>query len=184
MFASARKAAELIFDRAFLHVVLKAVGLTVLLFLILFAGVEYAFYHLPIAHSAGVNAALSILGLIVFLLLAMFLGAPVAALFASLFVDDIATAVEATYYPDDPPARGAPFWQSLLLGLRLFVLLVIASVLLLPADFLLAVGTAIFRIDRTAPSFAHRHGQSAPPAPWRHSRCRRDDGRDRGYSRG
>ena len=29
MFASARKAAELIFDRTFLHVVLKAVGLTV-----------------------------------------------------------------------------------------------------------------------------------------------------------
>ena len=93
MFASARKAAELIFDRTFLHVVLKAVGLTVLLFLILFAGVEYAFYHLPIAHSAGVNAALSILGLIVFLLLAMFLGAPVAALFASLFADDLATTV-------------------------------------------------------------------------------------------
>jgi CysZ protein len=137
MFASARKAAELIFDPAFLRVVLKAVGLTALLFIILFAGAEYALRYLPIAHSAGANAVLAALGVILFLLLVMFLGAPVAALFATLFLDDIAAAVEAKYYADDPPSRGAPFWQSLLLGLRLFALLVIASVLLLPADFLL-----------------------------------------------
>jgi CysZ protein len=137
MFASARKAVDLIFDRAFLHVVLKAVGLTILLFVILFAGAEYALHRLPIAHPAGLDAALSILGAILFLLLVMFLGAPVAALFASLFVDDIAAAVEAKHYPDDPPACGAPFWRSLLLGLRLFALLMVASVLLLPADFLL-----------------------------------------------
>lgn len=137
MFASARKAAELIFDRAFLHVVLKAVGLTLLLFVILFAGAEYALYRLPIAHSAGAGVALSILGGLVLLLLVVFLGAPVAALFAALFLDEIAAAVEAKYYANDAPARGAPFWQSLLLGLRLFALLVLASILLLPADFLL-----------------------------------------------
>src|SRR4051812_23448452 len=137
MFASARKAAGLIFDRAFLSVVLKAVALTILLFAILFAGAEYALYHLPIAHSAGLDAALSILGIILFFLLVMFLGGPVAALFASLFLEDVARAVEAKYYPEDPPAHGAPFWQSLLLGLRLFALLVGVSALLLPADFLL-----------------------------------------------
>lgn len=137
MFASARKAAELIFDHRFFHVVLKAVGLTILLFVILFAGAEYALHHLSIAHSAGGDAALSILGIILFFLLATFLGAPVAALFATLFLDEVAGAVEAKYYPDDPSARGAPFWQSLLLGLRLFALLLIAGALLLPADFFL-----------------------------------------------
>jgi CysZ protein len=137
MFASARKAAELIFDRTFFHIVLKSVALTILLFVILFAAAEYALYHLPIAHWAGLDAALSILGIVLFLLLVMFLGAPVAALFATLFLEDVARAVEAKDYPDDPQARGAPFWQSLLLGLRLFALLVAANALLLPADFLL-----------------------------------------------
>jgi CysZ protein len=137
MFASARKAAELIFDRAFFHIVLKAVALTILLFVIVFAGAEYALYHLPIAHSAGLDAALPILGIVVFILLVMFLGAPVAALFATLFLEDVARAVEAKDYPDDPLARGAPFWQGLLLGLRLFALLVAANALLLPGDFLL-----------------------------------------------
>jgi CysZ protein len=111
--------------------------LTILLFVILFAAAEYALHHLPIAHWAGLDAALPILGIILLLLLVMYLGAPVAALFATLFLEDVARAVEAKDYPGDPPARGASFWQSLLLGLRLFALLAGASALLLPADFLL-----------------------------------------------
>jgi CysZ protein len=42
-----------------------------------------------------------------------FLIAPVSALMAGLFSDDIAAVVEATHYPEDPPGRGLPFFKGL-----------------------------------------------------------------------
>ena len=38
-----------------------------------------------------------------------FLVAPVTALFAGLFLDDVAEVVERTHYPADPPGRPLPF---------------------------------------------------------------------------
>ena len=137
MFASARKAAAIIADPAFFAVVLKALALTVVLFAILFAGAEYGLHRLPITHTPALDAVLAIAASVLLFFLVMFLGAPVAALFASLFLDDIARSVEKRFYPADPPAPGAPFWYSLWLGLRLFLLLLSADALLLPADVLL-----------------------------------------------
>jgi CysZ protein len=144
MFASARKAAELIFDPTFTRVVLKAAGLTLLLFVILLAGAELGVRYLPLPHVAQLENVYSILAGVAVLLAIVFLGGPVAALFASLFLDEIAAAVEAKHYPADPPSRGAPFWQGLLMGLRLFLLLVIVKLLLLPFEFLVpGVGNLI-----------------------------------------
>jgi CysZ protein len=137
MFASARQAARLIFDPAFTRVVLKAVGLTLLLFILLLAAAEVAVRYLPLPHVPQLEGVVSVLAGVAVLLVIVFLGGPVAALFASLFIDDIAAAVEAKHYPADPPSRGAPFWQGLLLGLRLFLLLVVVKLLLLPFDFLI-----------------------------------------------
>jgi len=137
MFASARKAAELIFDPTFTRVVLKAVGLTLLLFILLLGAAEVGVRYLPLPHVPQLEGVVSVLAGVAVLLVIVFLGGPVAALFASLFIDDIAAAVEAKHYPADPPSRGAPFWQGLLLGLRLFLLLVVVKLLLLPFDFLI-----------------------------------------------
>ena len=137
MFASARRAANIVFDPAFLTVVLKAAGLTLLLFLVLFAAAEYAVRFVPTTHMPELAAALPVLTAVLFLFLAIFLGPPVAALFATLFVEDIARAVEAKEYPSDPPARGAPFWQSFFVGLRLFGWVVLLNLLLLPIELLL-----------------------------------------------
>src|SRR5690242_1414772 len=137
MFASARKAAALIGDPAFFAVVLKALALTIVLFAILFVGAQYGLHRLPITHTPFLDAALAIVASVLLIFLVMFLGAPVAALFASLFLDDIARSVETRFYPADPPAPGAPFWRSMWLGFRLFLLLLSADLLLLPADLLL-----------------------------------------------
>jgi CysZ protein len=62
-----------------------------------------------------------------------FLIAPVSALMAGLFSDDIAAVVEATHYPDDPPGRGLPFFKGLAstLGFTATVILVNLVCLLL-----------------------------------------------------
>lgn len=143
MFASARKAAALVRDPAFFWLVLKALALTVLLFVMLFIAIEYGVHRLPVRHTASIDALIPILSYVLTWLLVMFLGAPVAALFASLFLEDIAQSVEKTFYPTDPPAGRAPFWRGLLLGLRLFLLLMLFQVLLLPLNVLAGLGALL-----------------------------------------
>ncbi len=134
MFASLRKAANLLFDRAFSGLVIKALLLTTVLYVALFAAVWYGIHQLPTLGAPWVNQAIDVLAPILLVLAPFFLGAPVAAFFASLFLEKFAQEVEARYYPADPRASGAPFGATLFTGLRLSLILVVADLVLLPAD--------------------------------------------------
>lgn len=137
MFASVRKAFAVIFDRAFLGVVLNSLLLTLALFLVLFIGLQYALAWLPTLQWHWVNVAADFVASILLLVVFFFMGAPVAALFASFFLDGIARKVEQTYYPADAPASGAPFWGSILAGLRLSGVVIAVTFVLLPVDIAL-----------------------------------------------
>ncbi len=137
MFASIGKALALIFDPALFGVVLKSLLLTVLLFVVLLIGVEGALYLLPTLGEPWVNRLLAILAPVLFILGFFVLGAPVAALFGSLFLGDIAKAIEARSYAGDPKAPGATFATNLSAGARLAGLVVLADLVLLPTDVLL-----------------------------------------------
>jgi CysZ protein len=144
MFASARKALGMIFDPAFFRVVLISVLLTVILFAALFAGAEYGVSQLPTLGWHWVNVALEIVTPVLSVLLIVALGAPVAALFASFFLDRVAGSVERKYYPADPKASGAPVISSLFLALRFTGLILAVTVALLPFDVILpGVGSAV-----------------------------------------
>jgi len=134
MFASLRKAAKVVFDPAFSGVAIKALVLTVILYGVLFAAVLFAVHHLPTFGAPWVNDALAMFAAIVMLVLPFFLGAPVAAFFASMFLEEIAQQVEARYYPADPRAAGAPLGVTLFTGLRLGFIVVAADLVLLPLD--------------------------------------------------
>lgn len=134
MFASLRKAAKAIVDPAFSGVIIRALFLTVVLYGVLFVAVLYAVHHLPIFGAPWVNDGLAALAAVIMLLLPFFLGAPVAAFFASLFLDEIARQVEAKYYPADPRASGAPLGVTLFTGLRLGLVVVTVDLVLLPFD--------------------------------------------------
>lgn len=136
MFASIGRALSLIFDPALFGVVAKALLLTILLFVVLLVGIEYALHFLPTLGSPGVNRVLELLAP-VFLLMGFFvLGGPVAALFGSLYLDRIADAVEKRWYASDPKAQGAPARTGIGAGLRLAALVLLANMILLPADVL------------------------------------------------
>jgi len=143
VFASARKAFAMIFDRAFIGTVLNALILTLLLFGVLFIGLQYALHYLPTLGSHWVNVAVDFIASILLIVVFVFLGAPVAAIFASLFLDGIAKKVEKNYYPADAPASGAPVWGSFVAGLRLSGAVIAVTFALLPFDILLpGVGSA------------------------------------------
>lgn len=134
MFASLRKAANLLFDRRFSRLVMWSLVLTLLLYVLLFVAVVYGVHRLPTFGAPWVNTLLGWAAPIFMLLLPFFLGAPVAAFFASLFLEQIVKKVEARYYPADAKGSGAPSGATFFAGLRLAVLVVLVDLVLLPAD--------------------------------------------------
>lgn len=142
MFASARKALQLVFDPAFRGVLVKSVLLTLGLFALLFAAAQFGFGYVPRFQDHAINVAIDWVASLLVVIGLVFLGAPVAALFASLFLDEIASAVEKRYYPADPPSPGTPFWRGLAAGLRLSFWVIVFTLLLLPFNFILpGIGT-------------------------------------------
>jgi CysZ protein len=133
MFASMGRAARLIFDPAFAGIAVKALLLTVLLFAAGLALSEYALSLLPILGSPAVNAVLELLTPLLFVFGGVVLGPPVAALFASLFLDQVAARIERRDYPG-MPARPASFAVTLKAGLKLAALVVGVNLVLLPFD--------------------------------------------------
>lgn len=133
-------------DRAFLGVLLRALGLTVLLlagFVWLTAAAlgwllpetvtlpwigEVGFIGW-LAEGVGVAAAL---------ILSVFLMVPVASVFVGLFLDAIANAVEARHYPALPPVGGVPFWVGLGDALRFLGVMSLVNLVAIVLYLLLA----------------------------------------------
>lgn len=134
MFASLARAARLFFDPAFAGIVVKSLLLTILLFAAALALTEYGLAHLPVLGSPLVNRALEWIAPLLFVFGGVLVGPPVAALFASLFLDQVAARIEARDYPGWP-AQGASFATTLRAGLKLAALIIGVNLVLLPFDF-------------------------------------------------
>jgi len=134
MFASLGKAFGILFDGTSFGVVVWSLLLTIAIYIVLFVAAIYGVHHLPTLGAPWVNTFLELAVPVFLVFLPFFLGAPVAAFFASMFLEEVAKKVEARYYPTDPVAVGAPFGTLLFTGLRLTLLVVLADVVMLPAD--------------------------------------------------
>src|ERR1700684_4102122 len=134
MFASARKAFAMLFDRDFRGLLFWTLVLTAVLFVALFIGVEWALHALPTLGNIWVNRVLEVAAPIILLLSIFFLGAPVAAMVASLFLDRIAAKVDAHFYPNDPRAPGTPAITNIGEAFRLIGLALLINVALIPVD--------------------------------------------------
>ncbi len=73
-----------------------------------------------------------------------FLVAPVAALFAGLFLDDIAEIVERTHYPADPVGRALPIGRAIWTSVKFLGIVLLVNAVALPLVLLLGFGFAIF----------------------------------------
>lgn len=137
MFASLGRALMFFFDPALFGIVLKALLLTLVLFVALLVGAEYALHLLPTLGSPVVNHALELLAPIILIMGLFAAGAPVAAVFASLYLDKVADAIEARSYASDPKASGMSIAAGLGAGARLMGVVLVADLLLLPAGVFL-----------------------------------------------
>jgi CysZ protein len=134
MFASLAKAIGNFFDGTLKGVILRSLGLTLLLFILLFAAVEFGIAHLPTLGAPWVNRLIEVLAPLLLLMAVFVLGAPVAAIFASLYLDRVARAVEARAYPNDPRAPGMSTSTAISAGARLAALALVLNLALALVD--------------------------------------------------
>lgn len=144
---SARKAAAGLLKPKFRSVLLKSVGLTILLFIGAWIGMEMLFsaFLAPILGPwPWVSTAILWLmsaGLIVG---AGFLLAPVTALVAGLFLDDVAEHVERAHYAADGQGTAMALGPSIWFALRFTFVVIAANLVALMLVLLPGINVAIF----------------------------------------
>jgi CysZ protein len=136
MLSAALLAARQTVSPPFRAILLKSLGLTVLLLVLGWIGLQALADRLLVlpnetatwfAHLvAGLGTAFGLL----------FLITPVTAIVAGFFLDDIAEIVERTHYPSDAPGRPVPLVKGLFLSLRFAALVLSLNVLLLALLFI------------------------------------------------
>jgi CysZ protein len=120
----------------------KALGLTLVLFILIMVAVQVALSLLvgfPWPWLETVVAVVTGLGLFAGM---FFLMAPAMALFAGLYLDDIAELVERRDYPQDLPGRALPTTQAVLTGVRFGLFVLLVNLALLPT-LLLGIGAIV-----------------------------------------
>ncbi len=135
MLSDAVLAARQTLSPPFRMVLLKSLGITVLLLVVGWIGLQELAERLLVLQNQTFNwIAHIVLGLGTALGL-LFLVTPITAAVAGLFLDDVAALVERTHYPDDPAGRELPIVRSLLISARFFLVVLGLNILLLPLIF-------------------------------------------------
>jgi CysZ protein len=135
MIKAAYKALGDITAPEFRGILWKAIGLALFLFVLVFGAVLSLFWFLTLFPWPWVETIAAIgagLGMIV---LFFFLMVPVTALFAGLYLDDVAERVETNHYPTDPPGKPQPTLKSILLAIQFGLFVLFVNIMALPFVF-------------------------------------------------
>lgn len=144
---SARLAARQLFEPEFRKVLWKSVGLTLLLLVVAWIALE-AVVSTFLTPFLGpwpwvATAVVWLMGAGMFVG-AIFLIAPVSAVFAGIFLDDVAEVVEARHYPGDRPGVAMPIIPSIFLAAKFLLVVALANIVALLLVLLPGINFAIF----------------------------------------
>ena len=145
MVKAAFKALGDVMSPEFRAILLKAVGLTVALFIAVIAGAIILLETLKLVPWGWAETIIEVgagLGLAV---LAFFLMAPVTALFAGLYLDKVAGIVERRHYPQDHPGQQLTTGQAIATALQFGLVALLINIAVLPAVFF-AIGAVVLVI--------------------------------------
>ncbi len=138
LFSDFSKAVGQIFEPKFLWVLIKAVGMSAVLFGGAYFGLIWlavtvlpGSVTLPWLGSIPVGDWFSVVAFTGALIMAVFLMFPVAAVFLGFFLEEIADAVEGKHYPNLPKVQPLPFGQVMGEALRFLMVMILANLLAL-----------------------------------------------------
>jgi CysZ protein len=154
IFDAARTAALELLSPPFRAVFLKTLGLTVLALVALWFGLTSLVEWLALpwlqALLPGIPSWAGWLGGIIAAIALAFgmalLIAPVTAVIAGLFLDDVAEVVERTDYPRDPVGRPMPALRSLVLAIKFFGVVIFGNIVALLLLLVPGINIAAFFI--------------------------------------
>ncbi len=119
----------------FRSILFRAVGLAIALFAAIFLALQALFWFLTFFSTPWLEQLAEIgasLGLFVAF---FFLMAPVTAMFAGLYLDEVAAKVEAKHYSGDRMGQPQPFLKGLFLAVQFGLLVLAVNLLALPLVF-------------------------------------------------
>jgi CysZ protein len=146
LFDAAQLALRDILSPPFRGVLLKSLALTIGLLVALGAALEWLLAGWVALPWHWADTAVSILAGIALLIGLGFLIAPVTALFAGLFLDDIAEVVERTHYPDDLVGRALPVGRAIVTGAKFLGIVLLVNAVALPLVLVVGFGVLIFLV--------------------------------------
>lgn len=137
IFADFFKAVAQLSDPRFRRVLWLGVGLTIALLVAAYAGLLWLIQALTgdgvtlpgVGEVQWVGDLLGWGSLALMIVLSIFLMVPVASVITSLFLDDVAHAVEDSHYPHLPPVRRVPFFDGLRDTINFLGVLIAANLL-------------------------------------------------------
>lgn len=122
----------------------RALGLTILLLVVVWIALQAGLAMVLVLPWPWLETVIGLLAGVGSFVLMGFFVAPVTALFAALFQDEIADKVERSSYPDQVPGRAMPIVASLVLAIRFTVLVIVVNLLSLVLLLVPGINLIIF----------------------------------------
>lgn len=124
-------------DPAFRRVLLRSLGISIVVFVLLGFAVWYGVGLLPSTGTGWLDSLIAVLSGLGAFLLKLLLFPLVMTAAIGLFLDDVAAAVEQRYYPADLPGQPLSTTASLLQAARFLLVVLLLNAALLPVYLLL-----------------------------------------------
>jgi uncharacterized protein involved in cysteine biosynthesis len=144
MIGSIFKAFEQFPDPPFRSVVWQSLGYSLCVYAALVALASYGLGYVNVFDIGWVDTALQVLGGVAAFVLGLILFPGIVSAVVGLFLERIARAVEARYYPDLPPAPGQPVVTEAWASIRLAILSLVLNILVLPLYFVPVLNVFVF----------------------------------------
>lgn len=147
IYESALKSAKEILKPRFRSVVWKSLGLTILLFFGMWLGLQMLATNYLFPFLEGWTWVTSIIAWILgigVIFGAGFLLAPTSAIFAGLFLDEVAEHIEENHYPNQRKGTAMPLGNSITLALKFALMVVLVNLVALLLFLFAGLGIIIF----------------------------------------
>ena len=135
MISAAFKALGDLLSREFHSILFKAIGLTLALFIAVLVGVEVLLAYLVAMPSSWAETLTAFGTGLVLLVAFFFMMAPVTAIFAGLYLDDIAGRVEAKHYARDQKGVPLSTFRAMQTSVQFALVTLVVNIAVLPLVF-------------------------------------------------
>ncbi len=144
MIASLLKALGQLSDPPVRRVVVRSFLMSLVLFAALVAAATWALANISSFGIGWLDSLLAGLGGVAAFVVGLILFPGFATVIVGFFLDEIVDAVERRHYPDLPPARHQPVWETATTVARLLAVTVVLNLIVLPLYFVPLVNLFVF----------------------------------------